>query len=217
MEEGTVSSEGEKMFLTPEEMEQADMLDNSEEELLRPMLQEWLVVVKKMKRERAIQEQKIREVMKVKATQQYKQSRKLMKAVTFYKWIEYMFINNIEKKEMAKVQKEASGNLAKSKLKPTKEMLKRRNSVLGVVSHSPSNRASGKHHRPESFLPMMMMMEDRENVRKSYEELQAGKREIEDEFETKMNAYKILLNRHQRAQATIQMEKERLSVQSHSR
>ena len=114
-----------------------------------------------MKKERFKQEQKLRETMRVQKATQYKQSRKLMKAVTFNKWCEYMVITRLEKREVVAAQKEASGNLAKAKLKPTKEMLKRRNSVLGVrEGHSPT-RGSKRGQQQSLFMPMLMMIEDR--------------------------------------------------------
>ena len=43
-ETNSIEDDGSAMFLTPEEMEQGDMLDSSEEDLIRPMLREWLEV-----------------------------------------------------------------------------------------------------------------------------------------------------------------------------
>jgi len=141
----SIASDDDRMFLPPDEMN-GDLLDNSEEDLLRPMLQEWLHVVRALKIERHATEQRLRETLLVQRAQLYRQSKKLMVAVTYNKWREYMDLAKVEKRELAVLQKEASANMAKAKLAPTKQMVQRRSSVMGGggrSGRSPRNMDSG--------------------------------------------------------------------------
>jgi len=66
-------------------------------------------------------------------------------------------------------------------------------------------------------MPMLLMMEDRQKIQHSYEELQKEKKQLKEEYHSKLDCYKLFLNRFKKSQAIVQKEKERLSVGSHSR
>ena len=208
------STADDKMFLSPEEMDALDTLDEHEEEFLRPLLRGWFDVVKIWKKERAAQEAQLRAMMRKNNRIQQLQGRKLMVAVTFHKWIEYLEVVKIEKKEILIEQKQAVAALSAPTKKPTREMLRRRNSVMGtrILTQHSNGSPAGKEH--SFFMPMMLMIEEREKIRQSYEAAYKGKKQIAKEKRTKLEVYKLLRNRQKHALSIVSQEKERLVMQS---
>ncbi|GMH63193.1 hypothetical protein TrST_g12400 [Triparma strigata] len=196
-------------------------IDEEIEVFLREFVHAWRQRTVDQKTLRAENERRMREIIRKNRSLQETEARKLTIAVTFNKWRNYLSLVYIERREERRLRAEANERLAKAKLKPTKRMLVRRESVLSSrrlsngmenpFDRTGSGRNRSGSHRGSLMQVSEMAMEAATNRRKS-EEIENERARFRKDSETKLEAYKVFRARQMKALSILRQEKLRLGI-----
>ncbi|GMI15924.1 hypothetical protein TrLO_g3322 [Triparma laevis f. longispina] len=196
-------------------------IDEEVDAFLTDFLLAWRARTVEQKQVRQENERRMRDMIRKNRAQQGMEAKKLTIAVTFNKWKKYLTLVHIERREERRLRAEANERLAKAKLKPTKRMLVRRESVLSSrrlsngmdnpFERSGSIRLRAGSHRGSMGKVAEMAMEAAQN-RLRFEEVEIERASYKEDAKTKLGAYKVFRARQMKALSVVRTSKLRLGV-----
>ena len=193
----------------------------------------WCDWSKKQRAVRLENQSKLRDLMARQAREQGIESKKLMLFCIFRNWVLYMSLRKQHKKEALQARKLANERLSTVKLKPTKEMLARRQSVLlsrASISGSPYLSRSGSEANDcynDRYSPsggrntngssktvyhVAAMARAAATTQAMLDDFAADGERAAEETRGKIMCYELLANRHKHAIATTAREIERVTT-----